>query len=392
MKTVDATDFVCFGGEDWWYHNRGHADMQLMKRFARNGTVLYVNSIIMGKPEIADKKIFLEKLIRKSKSIFTGLKSSGVGFWVYSPFALPVHHISWARPFNQILLRHQIRRVVRKLRMNDPIVWIVTPVACDTALKIRRNKLIYQRTDRYEDYPNVDVRTITACDRKLKSEADLTVFVNSLLYEREAGQCRNAFYLDHGVDFDAFSLAEENPRKPEDIACIPGPIAGYFGAIDAHKLEVKFIEAVAELSPDVSFVFVGKVAKEFAHLAERKNVWFLGQKPYDQIPDYGKSFDVAILPWRKNSWTEAANPIKLKEYLALGKPVVSTSSFSEIKQYYDVVRVADTPEEFALNIARASEENGPEQIAVRRKKVEHTSWDSKAGEVLAAVFGKESRA
>jgi len=198
--------------------------MQLMRRFARKGTVLYVNSIIMGKPTIADKRLFTEKIARKAKSIFTGLKSSDVGFWVYSPIALPVHHISWARPFNQAMLRYQIRHVVRKLRMTDPAVWIVNPAACDTALRIRNNKLIYQRTDRYEDYPNVDVQTVIEYDRKLKAEADATVFVNALLYDQEAGQCKRAVFLDHGVDFDAFS-SENSCGKPEDVACINGPIA-----------------------------------------------------------------------------------------------------------------------------------------------------------------------
>ncbi len=392
MEYDENIDVLCFGGEDWWYHNRGHFDMQLMKRFARRGTVLYVNSIVMAKPTIADRKKFMEKLVRKARSMFTGLKSSGVGFWVYSPVVLPVHHISWARPFNQTVLRYQIRRVMRKLGMSDSVVWIVNPVACDTVLKIRRNKLIYQRTDRHEEYPNVDMQTIIDYDRKLKAEADLTVFVNALLYDQEARQCKNAVYLDHGVDFDAFSSARDNPEKPEDIACIDGPIAGYFGAIDPHKLDVKFVETIAELSPEISFVFVGKVSNEFVHLAERRNVWFLGQKPYDQMPDYGKSFDVAILPWRKNLWTEAANPIKLKEYLALGKPIVSTSAFSEVQKYRDVISVADTPAEFARSVLNSAGDNSPEKIAARRRRVEHASWDAKAEEVLTAIFGKENHA
>ena len=390
MKTADAMDFVCFGGEDWWYHNRGHTDMQLMRRFARMGTTLYVNSIVMGKPTIGDGKKFREKVVRKAKSIFKGLEPSGVGFWVYSPFTLPVHHISWARPCNEFVLRHQIRRVMRKLRMSDPVVWVVCPVACDTALTIKKSKLVYQRTDRFEDYPNVDVETIAAYDRKLKAEADLTIFVNTSLYDEEAGQCRNALYLDHGVDFEMFTSAEGNPQRPADIAPIQGPIAGYFGALDAHKLDVGFIEAVADLSPGISFVFVGKASHELLRLAEKKNVWLLGQKPYEQIPDYGKCFDVAILPWAKSRWTEAANPIKLKEYLALGKPVVSTSAFSEIQQYRDVVHIADTPAEFSQKIMKAVSENSPDHVAMRRKRVEHASWDGKARMVLAAVFGNES--
>ncbi len=383
-------DFVCFGGEDWWYHNRGHTDMQLMRRFARMGTTLYVNSIVMGKPTIGDGKKFREKVVRKAKSIFKGLEPSGVGFWVYSPFTLPVHHIPWVRPFNQAVLQLQIQRVTRKLRMSNPVVWVVCPVACDTALNIKRSKLVYQRTDRFEDYPNVDVETIAAYDRKLKAEADLTIFVNTSLYDEEAGQCRNAIYLDHGVDFEMFTSAEGNPQRPADIAPIQGPIAGYFGALDGHKLDVGFIEAVADLSPAISFVFVGKASHELLRLAEKKNVWLLGQKPYEQIPDYGKCFDVAILPWAQSRWTQAANPIKLKEYLALGKPVVSTSAFSEVQQYRDVVHVADTPEEFSRKIVEAMAQNGPDQVAARRKRVEHASWDGKARMVLAAVFGNES--
>jgi glycosyltransferase involved in cell wall biosynthesis len=390
MKAADAMDFLCFGGEDWWYHNRGHTDMQLMRRFARMGTTLYVNSIVMSKPTMGDGRKFGEKVVRKAKSIFRGLEPSGVGFWVYSPFSLPVHHISWAKPLNQAMLQHQMRRVMRKLRMSDPVVWVVCPVACDTALNVKRSKLVYQRTDRFEDYPNVDVETITAYDRKLKAEADLTIFVNACLYDEEAGRCRKAIYLDHGVDFEMFASAEGDSRRPADMAPIHGPIAGYFGALDAHKLDVGFIEAVADLSPGVSFVFVGKVSHELLCLARKKNVWLLGQKPYEQIPDYGKCFDVAILPWAKSRWTQAANPIKLKEYLALGKPVVSTSSFSEVQRYRDVVHVADTPEEFSRKIMKAAGENGPDQVAVRRKRVEHASWDSKARTVLAAVFGSES--
>jgi glycosyltransferase involved in cell wall biosynthesis len=390
MKTADAMDFLCFGGEDWWYHNRGHTDMQLMRRFARMGTTLYVNSIVMGKPTISDGKKFTEKVVRKAKSIFKGLEPSGEGFWVYSPFTLPVHHIRWARPLNQGVLRFQIRRAMRKLGMSEPVVWVVCPVACETALSIKRSKMVYQRTDRYEDYPDVDVETITTYDRRLKAEADLTIFVNTSLYDEEAGQCRKAIYMDHGVDFDTFASAQDDSCRPSDIAVVPGPIAGYFGALDGHKLDVKFIEAVADLSPGVSFVFVGKVSGELLRLAEKKNVRLLGQKPYEQIPDYGKCFDVAILPWAQSPWTQAANPIKLKEYLALGKPVVSTSAFSEVQQYRDVVHIADTPEEFSREIVKAMTENDTDHVAVRRKRVEHASWDSKAKTVLAAIFDSVS--
>src|SRR4030042_4469837 len=107
--------FICFGGEDWWYHNRAHTDMQLMRRFALKGTTVYINSIMMRKHKIAGGKRFTEKLVRKVRSILKGLRKSNAGFWVYSPFTLPIHHISWARPLNEALLRYKIERTVRNI-------------------------------------------------------------------------------------------------------------------------------------------------------------------------------------------------------------------------------------------------------------------------------------
>ncbi|MGD2094106.1 MAG: glycosyltransferase [Phycisphaerales bacterium] len=365
--------------------------MQLMRRFARMGITLYINSIVMQKPTMKKNTgggaSFTKKIVRKIKSIFTGLKKSDFGFWVYSPFTLPVHHLAWARPINETILRYQVNHVARKLQMENPLVWVACPAACDTAIKMKKNLLIYQRTDRFEDYPNVDSNIIKIYDQKLKASADLTVFVNRTLYDEESAQCKKAIYLDHGVDFKVFSTAEQNPHKPNDIADIPKPIIGFFGAIDNHTSDIPFVEKVTDLLPEMSFVFIGDASADITNLQNKKNVWLLGQKPYEQIPHYGKCFDVAIMPWQQNSWVEACNPIKLKEYLALGKPIVSTP-FLELKKYYDVVYEARTPEEFAESIKKAIKEDNPDRIAARRNKVKKASWDSKAQLIAEKLFGK----
>jgi len=381
MHPYKFDSIICFGGEDWWYHNRGHIDMQLMRRFAQNGTVLYVNSIVMQKPNLSQGRTFLKKLIRKAKSIFTGLKMSDAGFWVYSPFALPVQHIAWLRPLNEIILRGQLWLVTRKLEMRDMTVWVACPAACHVALKMKKSKLVYQRTDRFEDTPNVDARKIEEIDRRLKVEADLTIFVNKSLYDEEFYQCRRALYLDHGVDFELFASAHLDSSIPDDIKCIQKPIVGYFGGVADHKVDVELIRKLVKLLPELSFVFVGEVPRNYRELLTGKNVWFLGQKPYEQIPHYGKCFDIAIFPWRVSRWTKAANPIKLKEYLALGKPVVSTP-FTELQKYRDVVYQAKTPEDFAQVIEKALAEDNDKRIVARRKMVMNTTWDSKAQIVL----------
>lgn len=382
--------FICFGGVDWWYHNRAHIDPQLTTRFATRGTTLFINSIVMTKVNLSEGRRFLQKLVRKTKSILAGLKKTEKGFWVYSPFSLPVHHIRWAKPLNDRLLSFQVRRTARRLDIHDPVVLVACPAACDVALTIKRNKLLYQRTDRYEEAANIDVQTIKRYDKKLKACADLTYFANKALFDEESHQCRKALYLDHGVDFERFSSAEQSPTVPEDIAGIPRPIVGYFGTISEHSVDIVLCEKIADLLPETSFVYIGTSYEYYPKLKAKPNVWFLGQKDYEQIPHYGKCFDVGILPFRLNRWTEAVNPIKLKEYLALGKPVVSTPVFTQIHEYLDVTYVAETPEDFAGCITKALNEDNAERIAARRQKVKADTWDSKAQLLLAELFSGDA--
>ena len=381
-------DFLCFGGNDWWYHNRAHIDFQLMRRFAQKGTVLYVNSIVMQKPSLKEGRQFVKKFIRKVKSIWAGLKKSGVGFWVYSPLSLPVHHISWLRPLNKMILQIQLHLVTRKLCIQNPVVWVACPAACDVAINMKKSRLIYQRTDYFEDFPNADARTIEDYDQKLKAAADLTIYVNRMLYEEESDKCRKAIYLDHGVDYHMFASAEKLADVPNEMREMKRPVVGFFGYIEDHTVDIGFIEKVVDYLPEKSFVFVGEAMTDCSGLMAKDNVWMLGKKPYEQIPHYGKCFDVAIMPWRRNNWIQACNPIKLKEYLALGKPIVSTP-FTELQKYRDVVYEAKTPEEFADCIKKAHSENNPELVTKRRQKVAQASWDSKAELVLHELFNEK---
>ena len=107
----------------------------------------------------------------------------------------------------------------------------------------------------------------------------------------------------------------------------------------------------------------------------------LGQKPYELVSEYGKRFDVALLPLRQSRWADAVNPLKLKEYLAMGKPVVSTP-FPQLQEYSDIIYEAKTPQAFAACIKRAISEDNPELIDKRRDKVKDSSWDSKAELVM----------
>jgi glycosyltransferase involved in cell wall biosynthesis len=222
----------------------------------------------------------------------------------------------------------------------------------------------------------------------LKAEADLTIFVNSKLHEQEAGQCKKALYLDHGVDFELFAGAAEDKTIPGELRGVPRPIVGFFGGIDGHTFDLGFVEQVVDLVPEASFVFVGNSSLDCSSLAARKNVLMVGQQPYQRIAHFGKCFDAAIMPWQQNRWIEVCNPIKLKEYLALGKPVISTP-FPELDSYRDVVYEATLARDFAGCIVQALEQDSAEKIMARQRKVENSSWDSKAQIVLDELFNGE---
>lgn len=372
---------VCFGGEDWWYHNRGHCDIQFMRQYARDSRVLYINSIVMRKFNVGEGAMFWTRVRRKLKSITRGLVRVDPNFFVYSPVTAPVHHWPGARALNRFALTQQVRLTLRRLAMRRPLVWVNIPAACDAALALPRCALVYQRTDRYEEHPGVDVEQIKRYDRRLKEHADLTFYSNREFYEEERSQCRRAAYVEHGVEFERFVAAADQPVVPADLRDLPRPIIGYFGGIDEHKFNLPLITRVAEMLADLTFVFVGSASIDTGPLARLPNVHLLGQRDYEVIPNYGAAYDVCILPFNQNRWIAAMNPIKLKEYLALGKPVVATP-FGELAAYAGVVHVAEGPEAFARAVRTALTDTGPERVAARRARVAAHSWRTKADDVL----------
>ncbi|MCR9218322.1 MAG: glycosyltransferase, partial [bacterium] len=188
---------------------------------------------------------------------------------------------------------------------------------------------------------------------------------------------------DHGVDFDRFEQAGTSSRDPEDVAPIARPRIGFVGGIDSHTFDPALYVKVARSMPDAQFVLVGgcSLADGWCDLP---NVHHLGRKPYDQVADYMASFDVLIMPWNQSDWIRACNPVKMKEYLAVGRPVVSTW-FPEVERYRDHIAIAIGPDEFVACIRHAIESPGDPEPG--RKRVESHTWQNKASEVWDRLQG-----
>lgn len=363
---------ICIGGEDWWYHNRGHFDFQIMRRLAETRPVLFVNSIAVRMPSVKEKSQFAARIARKVKSLARGLVRVENNFWVFSPFSVP-------GPTGQKLtgraLAPQIKLAARRAGIRRPLLWVHCPAGEALVAAIPHVAMVLQRTDRFEAFPEADPEIVGAQIASLKRQADLAVYCNPSLMEEEQGEVRRQLLVTHGVDLDTF-IAAGNARAPgpADVAILKRPRVGFIGGIDAHTFDPPLFVKVARELPDVEFALIGgcSLPEDWCPL---DNVKLLGRKPYETVANYMAAMDVLIMPWNDSEWIKACNPIKLKEYLAVGRPVVTTD-FPALAKYRDLVRVADTPRAFAAAIRAALSERHDASKA--RARIASEGWDAKA--------------
>lgn len=386
--------YVCFSAQDWWYHNRAHSDFQLMRCIARHRRVLVVNSIGLRMPLPGRSTQAARRVLRKLRSVAMFVRRpipDLPGFHVMSPLPLPCYGTPWLRRVNAVLVRLQVRTVCRALGLHSPVVVTTLPTAWDVVRSMPRRALVFNRSDRHSDFPESDRAAIEGMERDLLGAADHVCYVSrALLAEESELTGQRAHFLDHGVDVEHF-----RPRPaaewPADLAAIPGPRAGFFGALDDYLVDFGLLERVAAELPDVSLVLIGDATHPMGRFDKYPNVYWLGHRPYEQIPAYGSGFTVALMPWLDNRWIRNSNPIKLKEYLALGLPVVSTG-FAEVAHYADRVRVAGTPAEFVAAIRAGIADGGPGTAQARRASVLGSSWQSRADSVVELVEGRSRAA
>ncbi|HRD74733.1 MAG TPA: glycosyltransferase [Hyphomicrobiaceae bacterium] len=381
MSEVRAFDgIICIGGEDWWYHNRGHFDFQIMRRLARSVPVLFVNSLGVRMPSVGESRLFLARIGRKLASLKRGLVEAEPGFWVFSPLSVPgaagAKLSGWA-------LGPQIRLAARRAGISRPLLWVHCPAGASLVGQIPAAGVVLQRTDRFEAFPEGDRALLATQIASLKATADLVVYAAPHLMAEETGTVARQLLVTHGVDLETFVSAGRNAADagPADMAHLPRPRIGFIGGIDAHTFDPPLFLALAARMPDVRFVLVGGTSLPEGW-CPLENVTQLGRKPYAEVARYMAAMDCLIMPWNDSPWIQACNPVKLKEYLATGRPVV-TRDFAALDGWRDLVRTAATPDAFEAAVrASLTERRDIEAIAAR---LASETWDAKAALVLDAL-------
>lgn len=374
---LNNENIVCFAGEDWWYHHP-HSKNHLLKRYSRKNKVLFVNSITMGLPSVSNPDFFL-KIRRKLRSYMRWLKKAPEGLWVMTPVTLPFYGSRIGRWTNKVLLVIQLRLAMVLLNMRHPILWIAIPSAADMVGKLGEKAVLYQVSDKYDANEDsaLSPRIIREFDRKLKSAADVVLYSGRKLFQEATEP--NRYFLEQAVDFEHFSSLPD--AIVEELECVPHPILGYFGAMD-YVMDTELIEEVARLRPEWQWVFIGLKSNLIQITAP--NVRFLGSKPYKDLPKYIRYFDVCVLPWRhSNAFTSYGSAIKVREYLATGKPVV----ISPLYEYLETpgLRIYRGKDEFIRNVEDALAECGPKQSLARQSVVKNCTWDVRARELAELV-------
>ena len=377
QSALEGESIVCFAGEDWWYHHP-HSKNHLLKRYARRNKVLFVNSISMGLPSMGNPDFFL-KIRRKLKSYAHWLCQVPEGLWVMTPINLPLYGSRIGRWVNRILLVAQLRLAMRLIGIARPILWVAIPTAAEVAGRLREKLLLYQVSDKYDANEDsaLSAQVIRRYDRLLKDAADVVLYSGRKLFS-EATEA-NRFFLEQAVDFEHFS--QPNGESAQELDGIAHPILGYFGSMD-YVMDTDLMAEVARLRPGWHWVLLG-LKSNLVRIAA-PNIHFLGSKPYASLPQYIGQFDVCVLPWREsNTFTSYGSAIKVREYLATGKPVVMAPLYEYLQT--PGLRFYRGPQEFIAQVEAALAEDTPALAAQRQAVVRDGTWDKRASELAALI-------
>jgi glycosyltransferase involved in cell wall biosynthesis len=377
---IQGHSIICFGGEDWWYHHP-HSKYHLMRRFAKAGNrVLFVNSISMGLPGLANKDL-LPRISRKLRSYARLARSTPEGVTVVSPAVIPFFGTRAARAVNRKLLAMQIGRLARRVGLVRPILWIAIPTAADMIGEFEEQLVIYQVSDKYDanlmDHAT-DLATIRKLHERAIDNADIVLYSGQkLLAEAEQG-LEKSFLLEQAVDFDHWSpVGNGSLEVAEAVARIPRPRLGYFGAIEPWLIDQELIKRAARERPEWQWIFIGNKSRG-VEVEALPNTHFLPPVPYQELPHYAAGFDVCVLPWdTAHSFTSYGSAIKVREYLATGLPVV-ISPLPEYESMSNVLRIARSPDDWFSLIAEALAENDPAAAKARQAAVSNGTWDARA--------------
>lgn len=347
----------------------------VMHLLAEHNQVLWVNYHASRKPTASSSDVLY--IARKLKQVTAGIKNPRRNLHVLTPLVVPLPNSDAAKKLNRMLLVQQIRKSLRKVAAGPVQFWSFTPDVSYLLGLFSEEKVVYYCVDDHSQFTGYDISQVLAEEEILCRKADLVVTTSLALQNAKSRFNANTVLVPHGVDYEHFSRAfADDLPLPDDIASIPHPRLGFFGLI-RDWVDLDLVAEIARRRPEWHLVMVGDSTIDLADYRSLSNLHFLGRKPYHELPAYCKAFDVGLIPFKINDLTLAVNPIKLREYLAAGLPVVSVP-LPEVIHYDSWVRIAGGADAFHNAIEQTLAESSNRQLAIRRSDaMSHETWQSK---------------
>jgi glycosyltransferase involved in cell wall biosynthesis len=371
-QVLRGRDIICISN-DW--SGDPLSKTHLMRLLARDNRVLWVNSIGYRAPTVCRADI--SRAFTKLWAAMQPLHEPEPNLFVLNPLAIPGYRAAGIRSLNRHLLRLQIQRAMRRLNFRKPISWSFLPSAAVVAGSLGEDVVVYHCVDEFTQFKGVSAQGLAELEARLVRRADLVIVSADRLYHSKKQLNPNTVLVRHGVDHAHFRRAlHPATQVPSALAGLPRPVIGFFGLI-ADWVDVELIAQVARHFATGSVVLIGKATTDVAALRAIPNVHLLGRKPYQDLPAYCKGFDVAINPFRINELTLNSNPLKVREYLAAGLPVVSTA-IPEV-EVLGQCHIGETPARFVAELQAALAQPGPR--AWRSEAIRAESWEARMEEI-----------
>lgn len=375
----EGTEFIVFS-DDWGEHPS--SSQHLFRRIAKSHRVTWVNTVGMRNPTLS--AVDLRKGIRKIAKMTLAARSNDrqgaldTPVIVYRPVMLPFSRYRPVRTFNAWSVARCLRELLNENSLHPPTVVTTVPNVGDYCDALGASRLIYYCVDDFTQWPGFEASLIREMESRLIARADVLIGASDELSTRFRAFGKPTFTLTHGVDLDVFGrlAAVEHPA----LARIPHPRAGFFGLIDA-RMDHELVAVLARSMPDFSFVFAGPIGAAGVPIVTENNVHYIGSVPYGELPALIVGFDVLMLPYRTGDLGETLSPLKLKEYLATGKAVVS-SPIAEARKWAAFVTLAANAEEWQEGLRSAGDIEASSRKSDIAEALTVESWESKACQFL----------
>lgn len=347
-------DLICFSHLRWNFVFQ--RPQHLMTRFTKYMRVFFIEEYVIDTIQIP----------------FLQIDMIAENLWVITP-----HLSENLVKEEKNIIKELIDQLIETNNIRRFISWYYTPMALNYSRHLTPEKIIFDCMDELSAFkfspPELKQR-----EQELLNICDMVFTGGDSLFQTKKNQHDSVFLFPSSIDYDHFSSARSSLADPQDQQKIPFPRMGFFGVID-ERFDILLLEALATKRPDWHFVILGPIVKiDPASLPKAANIHYLGMKTYQELPSYISNWNVALILFARNESTRFISPTKTPEYLAAGKPVVSTPIADVVKAYglKNLVQIATSAETFVEAIRKAmANQDDPEWKKAVNENLASNSWD-----------------